>query len=259
MKIKFPTPGGVGEVQGEPIQSQKCYIKAVRKGQKRASTPKGTPSSKRGKDLDPEEVLKETRTPSKVQPTEELLNIFAWSPHDLEGIDPRVITHHLNIDPNIKSVKQKKRHFGPEKDKIIQAEVDKLMATGHIETVGEMGGGIKRIRHLIFSMNDYQSPSFAGFVSEIEGISLGDTPKIEKWLLHVDGSSTIQGSGADNVITSPQGEDLEFAVKFDFKASNNEVVYEALVIDMKMAHEAGARHLIAYLDSQLIVKQVEGT
>ncbi|KAL0416403.1 UNVERIFIED_CONTAM: hypothetical protein Slati_3472200 [Sesamum latifolium] len=91
------------------------------------------------------------------------------------------------------------------------------------------------------------------------GISLEGTSKTEKWLLHVDGSSTIQGSGAGIVITSPQGEDLEFAVKFDFKASNNEAEYEALVIGMKITHEAGARHLIAYSDSQLIVKQVEGT
>ncbi|KAL0405695.1 UNVERIFIED_CONTAM: hypothetical protein Slati_3883400 [Sesamum latifolium] len=48
-------------------------------------------------------------------------------------------------------------------------------------------------------------------------------------------------------------------MKFDFKASNNEAEYEALVIGMRMAHEAGARHLLAYSDSQLIVKQVEGT
>ncbi|KAL0445165.1 UNVERIFIED_CONTAM: hypothetical protein Slati_2239200 [Sesamum latifolium] len=35
MKIKFPTPGGVGEVQGDPLQSRRCYVEAVRKGQKR--------------------------------------------------------------------------------------------------------------------------------------------------------------------------------------------------------------------------------
>ncbi|KAL0428192.1 UNVERIFIED_CONTAM: hypothetical protein Slati_2994000 [Sesamum latifolium] len=92
-----------------------------------------------------------------------------------------------------------------------------------------------------------------------KGISVEDTSKDQQWLLHVDRSSTIQGSGVGIVITSPQGEDLEFAVKFGFKASNNEAEYEALVIGMKMAHEAGARHLLAYSDSQLIVKQVEGT
>ncbi|KAK4382886.1 hypothetical protein Sango_2830100 [Sesamum angolense] len=53
--------------------------------------------------------------------------------------------------------------------------------------------------------------------------------------------------------------DLEFAIKFGFKYSNNEAEYEALVIGMKMAHEVGARHLVTYSDSQLIVKQVEDT
>ncbi|KAL0445197.1 UNVERIFIED_CONTAM: hypothetical protein Slati_2242400 [Sesamum latifolium] len=28
-------------------------------------------------------------------------DIFAWTPQDLEGIDPKVITHHLNIDPGV--------------------------------------------------------------------------------------------------------------------------------------------------------------
>ncbi|KAL0447355.1 UNVERIFIED_CONTAM: hypothetical protein Slati_1863400 [Sesamum latifolium] len=78
-------------------------------------------------------------------------------------------------------------------------------------------------------------------------------------VLHVDGSSTAQGSGAGIVITTPQCEDLEFAIKFGFKASNNEAEYEALVIGLRMAHETGAKHLLAYSDSQLVVKQVEGT
>ncbi|KAL0393010.1 UNVERIFIED_CONTAM: hypothetical protein Sradi_2523800 [Sesamum radiatum] len=60
------------------------------------------------------------------------------------------------------------------------------------------------------------------------------------------------------VVTSPHGEDLEFAVKFDFKASNNEAEYKTLLIGMKMTHGAGAKYLVAYSDSQLVVKQVEG-
>ncbi|KAL0437589.1 UNVERIFIED_CONTAM: hypothetical protein Sradi_0466800 [Sesamum radiatum] len=58
-------------------------------------------------------------------------DIFAWTPQDLKGIDPKVTTHYHNIDPSVKLVKQKKRHFGSEKDKIIQTKVDKLMAAGH--------------------------------------------------------------------------------------------------------------------------------
>ncbi|KAL0439134.1 UNVERIFIED_CONTAM: hypothetical protein Slati_2396400 [Sesamum latifolium] len=99
----------------------------------------------------------------------------------------------------------------------------------------------------------------ADFVSELAGTFVEDASKDQKWLLHVDGSSTVQGSGAGFVITSPQGEDLEFAIKFGFKASNNEAEYEALVIGMRMAHDVGARRLLAYSNSQLIVKQVEDT
>ncbi|KAL0412078.1 UNVERIFIED_CONTAM: hypothetical protein Slati_3797500 [Sesamum latifolium] len=171
MKIKFPTPGGVGEVQGDPLQSRKCYVEAVRKGQKRNMDDALDQVAPSKKEKTPEgENSEETETPAKVQSAEELLNIeiipgnpdkttrigshlgeeakkeitlclqhnvdiFAWTPQDLEGIDPQVITHHLNIDPSYKPVKQKKRHFGPEKDKIIQPEVNKLMAAGHIEEI----------------------------------------------------------------------------------------------------------------------------
>ncbi|KAK4400733.1 hypothetical protein Sango_1179400 [Sesamum angolense] len=56
----------------------------------------------------------------------------------------------------------------------------------------------------------------------------------------------------------PQGVDMEFAIGFDFKASNNEAEYEALALGMSMAQDAGALHLKAYSDSQLTVKQVKG-
>ncbi|KAL0413207.1 UNVERIFIED_CONTAM: hypothetical protein Sradi_1522400 [Sesamum radiatum] len=104
-----------------------------------------------------------------------------------------------------------------------------------------------------------KAQALADFVSEMAEITIKDASQDQKWLLYVDSSSTTQGSGAGIVITTPQGEDLEFAIKFSFKASNNEAEYEALVIGMRMAHEMGVRHLLAYLDSQLIVKQVEGT
>ncbi|KAL0427961.1 UNVERIFIED_CONTAM: Ribonuclease HI [Sesamum latifolium] len=113
------------------------------------------------------------------------------------------------------------------------------------------------IPYLPFTM--IKAQALADFVSEMMGAPSEGTSENKKWLLHVDGSSTAQGSGAGIVITSPQGEDLEFAFKFGFKTSNNEAEYEALVASMKMAHEAGARHLLAYSDSQLVVRQVEGS
>ncbi|KAL0411846.1 UNVERIFIED_CONTAM: hypothetical protein Slati_3774300 [Sesamum latifolium] len=51
IKIKFPTPGGVGEVQGDPVQSRRYYVDTVRKGQKRNGddAPDRAPPSKKGK------------------------------------------------------------------------------------------------------------------------------------------------------------------------------------------------------------------
>ncbi|KAL0447910.1 UNVERIFIED_CONTAM: hypothetical protein Slati_1918900 [Sesamum latifolium] len=63
MKIKFSAPGGVEKVQRDPLQSRKCYIEAVCKGQKRSTddTPKGAPPNKRGKDIEPEEELEKKK------------------------------------------------------------------------------------------------------------------------------------------------------------------------------------------------------
>ncbi|KAL0401768.1 UNVERIFIED_CONTAM: hypothetical protein Slati_4206700 [Sesamum latifolium] len=90
------------------------------------------------------------------------------------------------------------------------------------------------------------------FVSKMTGTTQEEVPEARPWLLHVDGSSTAQGSGSGIVLTTPQGDDMKFAVKFEFKTSNNEAEYEALVLGMRMAQEAGASHLLAYSDSQLV-------
>ncbi|KAL0291074.1 UNVERIFIED_CONTAM: hypothetical protein Scaly_2650200 [Sesamum calycinum] len=76
--IKFPALEGVGEVQEDPLQSCKCYIEAVRKGQKRSTDEalKEPPSCKRRKDGEVEEEPEVGRgTPLKVLPAEELLNL----------------------------------------------------------------------------------------------------------------------------------------------------------------------------------------
>ncbi|KAL0448381.1 UNVERIFIED_CONTAM: hypothetical protein Slati_1394500 [Sesamum latifolium] len=101
-----------------------------------------------------------------------------------------------------------------------------------------------------------KAQALADFVFEMTGTTQEEVSEERPWLLHVDGSSTTQGSGAGVLITTLQGDDMEFAIKFDFKASNNEAKYEALVLSMRMAQDASALHLLAYSDSQLIVKQV---
>ncbi|KAL0451769.1 UNVERIFIED_CONTAM: hypothetical protein Slati_1155000 [Sesamum latifolium] len=49
-----------------------------------------------------------------------------------------------------------------------------------------------------------KAQALADFVSEIAEMTIKDASQDQKWLLHVDGSSTAQGSGAGIVITTPQ-------------------------------------------------------
>ena len=60
---------------------------------------------------------------------------FALSHEDMPGIDPSVITHHLNIYPSTKPVRQKKRVFTLERDNAIKEEVQKLTLAKFIREV----------------------------------------------------------------------------------------------------------------------------
>ncbi|KAL5556880.1 hypothetical protein UlMin_039116 [Ulmus minor] len=77
-----------------------------------------------------------------------------------------------------------------------------------------------------------------------------------QWKLYVDGSSTETSSGAGIILVSPDGVKLSCAVRFKFKATNNQAEYEALLSGLRLAKEVSAWHLTIYSDSQLVVSQV---
>ena len=51
---------------------------------------------------------------------------------DIPSIPSKIMTHRLNINPNVKPVRQKKWSFAPERQKAIDEEVDKLLIVGFI-------------------------------------------------------------------------------------------------------------------------------
>lgn len=58
---------------------------------------------------------------------EEYLDVFAWSTKDLGGIPKEIVMHKLNVDLEVKPVRQKKRSFTPEQNKTINEEVDMFL------------------------------------------------------------------------------------------------------------------------------------
>ena len=58
------------------------------------------------------------------------------------------------------------------------------------------------------------------------------------------------------MLISPEGHKITYALRFGFKASNNEAEYEALLAGLRLAKEMKAKYLQIFIDSQLVVKQV---
>ncbi|CAL8991494.1 unnamed protein product [Prunus brigantina] len=69
------------------------------------------------------------------------------------------------------------------------------------------------------------------------------------WTLYVDGSSNRQGSGAGLVLRTPDHTTIEYAIRFQFRASNNEAEYEALLAGLRLAQHTGAERLLICSDS----------
>ncbi|XP_021735093.1 uncharacterized protein LOC110701771 [Chenopodium quinoa] len=78
------------------------------------------------------------------------------------------------------------------------------------------------------------------------------------WTVFTDGSTTVNGSGAGVVITSPEGKNFEYALKFSFKASNNEAKYEAAVAGLELCIALEAEHVCLKTDSQLVANLIRG-
>ena len=94
--------------------------------------------------IHPTDPTKTTRIGALLSPQQKIsfekflkenMDVFAWSHDEMPGIDPKVMVHKLNVDPNHKIVQQKRRVFTPEKYEAIREEVDKLLKAGSIQNI----------------------------------------------------------------------------------------------------------------------------
>ena len=52
---------------------------------------------------------------------------------------------------------------------------------------------------------------------------------------------------------------MEHSLRLGFKASNNKAEYKALLAELRVVLDLGLQDMVVYLDSRLIVNQVEGS
>ncbi|KAL2236302.1 UNVERIFIED_CONTAM: Retrovirus-related Pol polyprotein from transposon 17.6 [Sesamum indicum] len=84
-------------------------------------------------------------------------------------------------------------------------------------------------------------------------------PKLDKWMLHVDGSSNAGNGGIGILIQGPKNVEIEVTARLSFLVTNNEAEYEALIMGLELSLETGAKDLEVFMDSQLVALQIEGT
>ncbi|XP_052185282.1 uncharacterized protein LOC127796919 [Diospyros lotus] len=160
--MKFPTLSGVGQVRGDQKKARSCYVsstkgkraeetlsiaeKAIHKSLEEETARKPQPVEEleavRLSDIDPEKlVYVSTKLPKPVKEEimgclRENLDVFAWTPRDMPGISPDEICHHLNVDPQFKPVRQKKkRNIAPDRLPALKEEIDKLLKACFIREV----------------------------------------------------------------------------------------------------------------------------
>ncbi|GJW52479.1 reverse transcriptase domain-containing protein, partial [Tanacetum coccineum] len=80
----------------------------------------------------------------------------------------------------------------------------------------------------------------------------------ESWTLFTDESSCVDGSGVGLILTSPEGTEFTYALRFQFTTSNNEAEYEALIVGLRIAAQMGVRNVHVSVDSNSVANQVLG-
>ncbi|GJS27060.1 reverse transcriptase domain-containing protein [Tanacetum coccineum] len=126
----------------------------------------------------------------------------------------------------------------------------------------------KLVLSLVFTAKRLRRTSVKGqiledFLVEKPDENPPDTPVVETppepWTLFTDGSSCVDGSGAGLILTSPEGTEFTYALRFQFTASNNEAEYEALIAGLRIAAQIGVRNVQVSVNSKLVANQVLGT
>ncbi|XP_075512782.1 uncharacterized protein LOC142548372 [Primulina tabacum] len=152
--IKFSVGSRVGEVRGVQPSSRKCYVEAVQRGDQPSSRKcyveavRGDQPSSRKCYVEAVRVdHSKARKERKKARTDEIggrvvekreVHFVAEEKQDIEeltGISPLISEHQLYILPRSHPVKQKKRNFGLEKDKVIDEHVRDLLKAGHIREI----------------------------------------------------------------------------------------------------------------------------
>uniref|UniRef100_A0A2N9FCI3 Uncharacterized protein n=1 Tax=Fagus sylvatica TaxID=28930 RepID=A0A2N9FCI3_FAGSY len=128
-KLRFPTDFGIMEIKGDQVASKQCIMATVKQN---------PPESKQKGKMKYFKIGRELSPVDRTELIDFLVNnvdVFAWDPYEVPGVDPNYIEHRLNTDPHSKPVQQKARRSTPVHVEAVQKEVEKLLQAGAIREI----------------------------------------------------------------------------------------------------------------------------
>ena len=78
---------------------------------------------------------------------------------------------------------------------------------------------------------------------------LDEVDEAQKWIVNVDGLSTLYAGGSRVILKSPEGDKLKYAARLQYQTTNNEAEYEALLKGLELAKSLGAMSVVVQGDS----------
>ncbi|VFQ60122.1 unnamed protein product [Cuscuta campestris] len=240
--MKFYTPNGIVEERGDQKNARSCYLEAVKKRTRQfkqielvsQQVDKGEEKAGIEPDANTEEISIDASNPERkvkiwadlqeelrteiVQVLTRYKYLFAWSVADMPGIDRSVICHRLSVLEGSRHVRQKKRFLASERRDFVKKEVKDLL--------------------------EEEEPTRA--ITE------------PWWSMSVDGASGPKGYRGGVVFTTPEGFKVYYALIFNFKLTNNEAEYEALIGGLRLAKTVQITCLRIKSDSSLVVGHING-
>ena len=139
----------------------------------------------------------------------------------------------------------------------------------------ELGFGNFKSKNSVFSDNKQQSEilnvttishdsSFKEIANDVDIHNIVNIIEIKvvvnsyTWTLYFDGSKS-KGAGASCLLIEPEENKTCIACRLEFNCTNNIVEYDSLIQGLKKAIDLDIKVLIAYGDSEIIVRQVRNS
>ena len=96
------------------------------------------------------------------------------------------------------------------------------------------------------------------FIAEFTNVEGQGAKKHPQKSIYTNKSSNRQAGRVGIVFHFLDGDEIECMVRLDFRTTNNEEDFEALVAGLDLAKAVGATNVVVHCDSQVVISQVNG-